>query len=191
MKTKSGNKFRYEVEKDVLYGIFETMKGDLKSETRQIVVPSIYHKRVMSLAHESIVVDYATRYPEAVALPRIEIENIADALLDIFARVGFPSEILNDRGSQFTTQLMEEVCRLVSLKQLFTTPYNPKCSGLCERMNGILKRMLKKMCQERPKDYDRYLSAVLFAYREVPQSSTGFSPFELLYGRILEVPCKH
>jgi hypothetical protein len=54
MKTKSGNKFRYEVEKDVLYRMFETVKGDLKSVTRQIDVPSKYHKRVMSLAHESI-----------------------------------------------------------------------------------------------------------------------------------------
>ena len=55
-------------------------------------------------------------------------------------------------------------------------------------MNGILKSMLKKMCQERPKDWDRYLSAVLFAYREVPQASTGFSPFELMYGRTVRGP---
>jgi len=39
------------------------------------------------------------------------------------------------------------------------------------------------MCQERPQDCDRYLPAVLFAYREVPRVSTGFSPFELLYDR--------
>ena len=55
-------------------------------------------------------------------------------------------------------------------------------------MNGVLKSMLKKMCQEKPKDWDRYLSAVLFAYREVPQASTGFSPFELLYGRTVRGP---
>jgi transposase InsO family protein len=134
------------------------------------------------------VVDYATCYPEDFALPRIETENIAEALLDFFARVGFPSEILSNRGSQFTSQLMEEVCRLVSLTRLFTTLYNPKCKGLCQRINGILKGMLKKMCQERPKDWDRYLSAVLFEYREVPQSSTGFSPFELLYGRTVRDP---
>jgi transposase InsO family protein len=97
-------------------------------------------------------------------------------LLDIFARVGFPTEMLSDRGSQFTSDMMREVNRLVSVKQLFTTPYNPKCNGLCERMNGVLKAMLKKMCKERPKVWDRYLSAVLFAYREVPQASTGFSP---------------
>ncbi|XP_069106410.1 uncharacterized protein [Argopecten irradians] len=134
------------------------------------------------------VVDYATRYPEATALPKIETERIAEALLEIFCRVGFPKEILSDRGTQFTSGLMEEVCRLVSVKQLFTTPYNPKCNGWCERMNGVLKSMLKKMCQERPKDWDRYIPAVLFVYREVPQASTGFSPFELLDR--LEETCK-
>ena len=48
--------------------------------------------------------------------------------------------------------------------------------------------MLKKMRQEKPKDFDRYLFAVLFAYREVPQASTGFLPFELLYGRTVRGP---
>ena len=119
------------------------------------------------------IVDFATKYPEVVALPRIETERVAEALLDVFSRVGFPTEILSDKGNQFTSDLMKEVCRLISLKQLFTTPYNPKCNGLCEKMNGVLKSMLKKMCQEKPKDWDRYLSAVLFAYREVPQASTG------------------
>lgn len=134
------------------------------------------------------IVDYATRYPEAVALPRIETERVAEALLEVFSRVGFPKEILSDNGTQFRSNLMGELCRLVSVKQLFTTPYNPRCNGLCERMNGVLKGMLKKMCHEKPKDWDRYLPAVLFAYREVPQASTGFSPFELLYGRTVRGP---
>ena len=48
--------------------------------------------------------------------------------------------------------------------------------------------MLRKMCQESPRDWDRYLHAVLFAYREVPQASTRFSPFELLYGCTIRGP---
>ena len=48
--------------------------------------------------------------------------------------------------------------------------------------------MLRKMCQERHEDWDRYLQAVLFAYLEVPQASTGFLPFELLYGRTVKGP---
>ena len=44
------------------------------------------------------------------------------------------------------------------------------------------------MCAERPKDWDKYLPALLFAIREVPQESVGFSPFELLYGRNVKSP---
>ena len=134
------------------------------------------------------IVDFATRYPEAIPLRSIETERVAEALMSVFCRLGFPKEILSDRGSQFTSELMKEISRLISMKQLFTTPYNPLCNGLVEKMNGTLKSMLRKMCQEKPKDWDRYLQAVLFAYREVPQTSTGFSPFELLYGRTVRGP---
>lgn len=56
-------------------------------------------------------IDYATRYPEAIALPSIDTETVAKALLDIFRRVGVLDEILTDTGSQFTSDLMKEVSR--------------------------------------------------------------------------------
>ena len=133
-------------------------------------------------------VDYATRYPEATPLPSIETTRVAEALVDIFTRVGIPREILTDQGSQFTSDLMREVGRLLSIKQLKTTPYHPSCNGLVERFNGTLKQMLRRMCSERPRDWDRYIAPLLFAYRETPQHSLGFSPFELLYGRTVRGP---
>jgi hypothetical protein len=51
-------------------------------------------------------VDYATRYPEAIALPSIETERVAEALVDMFSRVGVPEEVLTDCGAQFTSDLM-------------------------------------------------------------------------------------
>ncbi|XP_064470265.1 uncharacterized protein LOC135385018 [Ornithodoros turicata] len=132
--------------------------------------------------------DYATRFPEAVALPSIETERVAEALVNIFSRVGVPEEILSDRGTNFTSGLMKEVARLLSLRQLTTTPYHPMANGLVEKFNGTLKTMLRRMCAERPRDWDRYLAPLLFAYREVPQESLGFSPFELLYGRNVRGP---
>lgn len=134
------------------------------------------------------VVDYATRYPEAVALPTIETERVAEALVEIYSRMGVPREILTDMGSNFTSLLMKEVGRLLSVRQMTTTPYHPACNGLCERFNGTLKRMLMRLCEEKPKDWDRYIAPVLFAYREAPQESLGFSPFELLYGRTVRGP---
>lgn len=134
------------------------------------------------------IVDCATRYPEAVALPNIETTTVAEALVQVFSRVGVPLEILSDQGAQFTSSLMKEIGRLLSIRQLTTTPYHPSCNGLVERFNGSLKQMLRKVCASRPSDWDRYLAPVLFAYREAPQASTGFSPFELLYGRTVRGP---
>ena len=133
-------------------------------------------------------IDYATRYPEAVALPGIETERVAEALVEMFSRVGIPDEMLTDCGSQFTAEVMKEVSRLLSLQQITTTPYHPICNGLIERFHMTLKQMLRRMCAERPKDWDKYLPALLFAIREVPQESLGFSPFELLYGRNVKGP---
>ena len=48
--------------------------------------------------------------------------------------------------------------------------------------------MLRKVAGEDVKNWDRWLPFLLFAYKEVPQASTGFSPFELLYGRAVRGP---
>ena len=102
--------------------------------------------------------------------------------------MGLPNEILSDCGAQFTSDLMREVCRLLSIKQLTTTPYHPQTNGLVERFNGTLKSIVKKLTAERPRDWDRYLPAALFAYREAPQESLGFAPFELMFGRTVRGP---
>ena len=95
---------------------------------------------------------------------------------------------MSDQGSQFLSGVMKEVSRLLSMNQIVTTPYHAICYGLVDRYNDTLKAMLKRMCAEKPKDWDRYLPALLFAYREVPQESLGFAPFELLYGRTVRGP---
>ena len=132
-------------------------------------------------------IDYATRYPEAVALPSIKTERVAEALVEMFSRVGIHDEMLTDCGSQFTAEVMKEVSRLLSLQQITTTPYHPICNGLIERFHMTLKQMLRRMLKD-PKDWDKYLPALLFAIREVPQESLRFSPFELLYGRNVKGP---
>ena len=99
-----------------------------------------------------------------------------------------PEEILTDQGTNFTSQLLAEVYKLLQIKPIRTTPYHPQTDGLVERFNGTLKAMLKKTAAEEGKDWDRLLPYLLFAYREVPQASTGFSPFELVYGRNVRGP---
>ena len=130
-------------------------------------------------------IDYATRYPEAVVLPNIETERVAEALIAMFSRVGIPSVMLMEHESRVTIEVMNEVSRLLSLQQLTTIPYRPYSKGPVEKFHAMLKRVLLTMCAERPNDWDKYL---LFAVREIPPESLGFSPFELLYGRNVRGP---
>ena len=103
-------------------------------------------------------------------------------MVELFCRVGFPREILTDRCSQFTSGVMTEMSRLISVKQLMTTPYHSMCNGLVKRFNDTSKLMLKRVCAESPRDGDRYVGSALFAYRDDPQESSMVSQFELLYG---------
>jgi transposase InsO family protein len=77
---------------------------------------------------------------------------------------------------------------MLKIEPIRTSPYHPQTDGLVERFNSTLKSMLKKMAKDDPTEWDRWHPYLLFAYREVPNESTGFSPFELLFGRHVRGP---
>ena len=129
------------------------------------------------------IIDVATRYPHAVPLKSIDTPSVAEALFSFFSLLGFPEEILSDNGSQFTSQMMNEFLRLLSIKGVHSSVYHAQSNGLIERFHSTLKSMLKKVIEKHPTEWHRYLPALLFAVREMPNSSTGFSPFEMLFGR--------
>ncbi len=129
--------------------------------------------------HILVIVDYATRYPKAIPLWKATAKAIAQEL----SRVGIPAEILTDQGTPFMSRLMADLCRLLKVKQLRTTVYHPQADRLVERFNQTLKQMLRLVAAEDKRDWDLMIPYVLFGIREVPQASTGFTPFELLFGR--------
>ena len=135
-----------------------------------------------------VVCDYAKRYPEAMPMQAVDAEAVAEELVKMFSRVGSPQEILTDQGSNFTSQLLAELYRLLHIRPIRTSPYHPQTDGLVERFNQTLKSMLRKVATQEGEAWDKLIPYVLFAYREVPQSSTRFSPFELLYGREVRGP---
>jgi len=134
------------------------------------------------------ITDYATRWPEAIPLKETTSEHIAEALVSVFARVGIPEQLLSDRGPQFVSEISDHVFRLLGISRINCSPYHPQSNGLCERLNGTLKQMLRKVSTNRPRDWDRWVPSVLFAYRELPQDTLKFSPFELVYGRTARGP---
>ncbi|KAJ8369522.1 hypothetical protein SKAU_G00095500 [Synaphobranchus kaupii] len=99
--------------------------------------------------------------------------------------VGIPDEILTDQGTNFTSELMRLLQQQLGIKAIRTSPYHPQTDGLVEQFNQTLKNILRKFVGDTGKDWDKWLP---FLLREVPQASTEFSPFELIYGWHVQGP---
>jgi len=84
--------------------------------------------------------------------------------------------------------MMREVYRLLDIKQSTNTPYHAMGNGIVENFNKTIKNLLKKVAAEKPKDWHRYLGPLMFAVRDTPRDSTGFTPYELLYGHRVRTP---
>ena len=133
-------------------------------------------------------VDFSTRWPEAVPLKSTKTENVAEALFDMFSRLGIPKVILSDNGRQLISDSMKETFKLLGIEQKLSAPLHPQSHGLVERCNQTIQKTLVKLAEENPSEWDTLLTPTLFALRQMPNASTGFPPFELMYGRKVRGP---
>ena len=136
-----------------------------------------------------VMADYYTRWVEAIPLPDQRAETVARVILrDIVSSYDVPAVLHSDKGPNFESKLIKELANLLGIKKVKTTAYHPQCDGLVERLNQTILRMLSKHVAENQKDWDLWLPCVLLAYISAKQSSTGQSPFRLMYGREARLP---
>ena len=131
-----------------------------------------------------VFVEYLTKWPEIFPVQNIEAITTARLITEeIIPRHGAPRTLLSDRGSNFLSAIIKEVCTLYSIKKLNTSAYNPACDALVERLNSTLCQTLSMFVSKHQKDWDVFIPAALMAFRTSPNETTGESPFYLLYGR--------
>ncbi len=107
-----------------------------------------------------------TRWPEAVPLRTITARSVAEGLWSIFVRTSIPERILTDQGSQFCSRLVKELCALIGIEKVQTSPYHPQTNGAVERMHGTFKAILGK-CKEAELDWVGQVNFVLFVLRQI------------------------
>lgn len=113
----------------------------------------------------------------------ITAEQTAELYLHhVFRHFGLPQIGISDRGSQFNSNFMRELCRLLSVKQRFSTTYHPQTDGSTERVNQELEQYLRAYCNYRQNNWARYLLFAEFAHNSAQHSATNQSPFYLLMG---------
>jgi transposase InsO family protein len=120
----------------------------------------------------------------AAPIPDQTMDTIAHVLLkEVIARYGTPQQLLSDRGSSFTGNLIRTIYKILGTKKIFTTAYHPQTNGAVERFNSTLKNMLAMYVNNTHDNWEEYLTLVTYAYNSTPHTTTGYSPFHLLFGR--------
>jgi hypothetical protein len=133
--------------------------------------------------------DYLTKWVEAFPMSDQQASTIARLLVEhIICRHGVPEELLSDRGTNFLSDLMLELCSLTGMKKINMSGYHPQTDGLVVKFNSTIQSMIAKSSDGNVMEWDKQLPYLLFAYRSVVQESTKESPFFLLYGRDPRLP---
>ena len=99
-----------------------------------------------------------------------------------------PEQVHSDQGRQFESQLLKEVCTLLQIKKTHTTPFRPQGNGMVERFNRTLLDMLAIAVGDHPSDWEIHICKLCFAYNTSTHSSTGYSPFFLMFSRQATIP---
>ncbi|MCO5598370.1 hypothetical protein L7F22_052465 [Adiantum nelumboides] len=134
-------------------------------------------------------VDYMTRWAEATTSARITAKEVAKFVYEsICCKFGVPLEILSDRGPGFRGDLVGELMKKLGIERRPYTPYYPQCNGLVEKVNGMICKIITKQVVSKPKDWDKHLSAALWAYRTSFRTSLGYTPYHLVFGKEAILP---
>lgn len=135
-----------------------------------------------------VVIGSTSLYPEIHPTKTCDADETAKVLYEqVFSRYGCPLSILTDRASSFRSSLINALCKLFKVKQLFTSAYHPQTNSRAENMNSIILKSLRIYCKDQS-DWSSLIPAISWSYRASTTTSHKFSPFEVLFGRKMRTP---
>ena len=102
---------------------------------------------------------------------------------NVFYKFGYPRELVTDQGNQFTSNMIEELLSDNKIKHRTSTPYHPQANGQVEVTNRALEGILTKVVRNSRKDWAERLVEATWAYNTTWKTTTGFTPYELVYGK--------
>ena len=130
-----------------------------------------------------VIEDHFTRYTQAYVTNNHTACTMARVLYNEFFLVfGFPRRLMSDKAAEFTGQMISELCDLLGVTKIRTSPYHPKTNGTIKRVHQTLRRIIAKMDRDKRAKWPLHLGPILIAYNATRSLITGYSPYFLMFG---------
>ena len=127
--------------------------------------------------------DHFMKHVLAYITPDQTAKTIAKFLYGGYISIfGAPVRLLSDRCASFTSNVIEELCKILGIKQLQTTPYHPQTNGLVERSHQMIMHMIGKLGEDKKAHWPSHLAEIVHAYNATRSAVTGYSPHYLMFG---------
>ena len=133
-----------------------------------------------------VICDSFTRYAAAVPVPDTKATTLADAFLRGWCNIfGFPTEVHTDHGTYFTSEFWKDMCSKLNMKHTLGSALRPQSNGQNERVIRSVQESLRVALNGHKKtDWDVRASYATAAYNFTPNSTTQFTPHELMFGEL-------
>jgi transposase InsO family protein len=157
-------------------GLFKRWGIDVMGPFRE----TVSRKQYVILA-----IDHFSRWVVAKAVPSPTAEETVRFIQEeIVYHYGVPEELVSDQGTNFTSQYMQQFASRLGIFLKRTTPYHPQTNGATERANQLFKQILSKLVHNHGvRFWDELVARTVWNMRARTHSTTGFSPFEILYSQ--------
>ncbi len=110
-------------------------------------------------------------------------EGVAKLYLQhAYPHYGIPKRLITDRGSQFISIFMRNLCNVLGIKQNISSAYHPQTDGQSERSNQWVEQFLRHWSNTQQDNWADLLPIAQFAHNSWPNATTKSSPFKLLMG---------
>ena len=142
-----------------------------------------------SVKNMLVITDHFTRYSMVFVTKDQKAKTVARILYERFIAVfGTPAKLLSDRGVNFTSALVEELCLAFRIQKCRTTAYHAQCNGQVERFHQTLFRMIGKLSADKKAQWELHFPELLNAYNSTQSAVTGYSPHYLMFERRPRLP---
>ena len=129
-----------------------------------------------------VVIDYFTKWVKATSYASVTKAVVACFIKkEIICRYGLLKRIISENGLNLNNDMITKVCTRFKIRHHNSVPYRPKMNGVVEAANKNVKKIIAKVI-EAYKDWHKKLPFALHTHGTEVRTSTGATPYSLVYG---------